>query len=89
MALFRKHKASAKENEPFITLIRVAQQDRAIQDQLITILTQNEFNRVSILNAYIEDLRLKQAPKEFIAAIACLLDNDIAKKALDILMKKG
>lgn len=85
MTFHRKNKTTAGENEPFVTLIRVAQEDPAIQNQLIFILSQNSFNRASILNSYIEDLHLKQAPRDFISALGCLLDDDIAQKALKIL----
>jgi hypothetical protein len=88
MPLFRKQKTSVEKTEPFITLIRVAQEDPEIRQQLLAILSQSSFNRTSILNSYIEDLRLKQAPEEFTVAIACLLDDDIAQKALDILKEK-
>ena len=85
MVLFRKRKKFAGQNDPFVTLIRVAQEDVEIRERLFTILTQNKFNRGSIINSYLEDMRLKQAPREFISAIACLLDDDIAEKALQIL----
>ena len=85
MQLYHQKNPSVGENETFVTLIRVAQEDAEIKKQLRTILSQDRFNRASILNAYIEDLRLKKAPKEFISAIACLLDDSIAAKALEIL----
>lgn len=85
MVLFRKNKKFAGQNDPFVTLIRVAQEDTEIRERLFTILSQNKFNRESILNSYLEDMRLNQAPQDFISAIACLLDDDIAEKALQIL----
>jgi hypothetical protein len=85
MALFDKKKKLADKKEPLVTLIRVAQEDVEIKRQLLAILSQNKFNRESILNSYIEELRLKHAPQKFISAIACLLDDDVAEKALEIL----
>ena len=85
MTLYQKTKPSVGENETFVTLMRVAKEDAEIKKQLLTILSQNRFNRASILNSYVEDLRLQKAPKEFISAIACLLDDRIAAKALEIL----
>lgn len=82
---FGKKNKSVGKREPFVTLIRVAQEDIQIKNHLLGILSQNRFNRESILNSYINDLTLKKAPQEFIAAIACLLDGDVAKKALEIL----
>lgn len=85
MGMFSKNKKTIGEKEPLITLIRVAQEDVEIKMQLLTILSQNKFHRESILNSYLEELRLKQAPQEFISALACLLDDDVAEKALEIL----
>ena len=85
MGLLSKKKKFIGENEPLVTLIRVAQEDVEIKRHLLAILSQNKFNRESILNSYLEELRLKQAPQEFISAIACLLDDDVAEKALEIL----
>ena len=85
MGLLSKKKKIIGENEPLVTLIRVAQEDVEIKRHLLAILSQNKFNRESILNSYLEELRLKQAPQEFISAIACLLDDDVAEKVLEIL----
>lgn len=85
MWLFGRNHKSVGKSEPFVTLIRVAQEDVQIKNLLLGILSQNRFNRESILNSYINDLTLKKAPQEFISAIACLLDGDVAKKALEIL----
>jgi len=85
MVLFRRKNKSIGKNEPFVTLIRVAQEDVEIKRHLLAILSQSKFNRESILNSYLDELCLKQAPQEFISAIACLLDDDVAEKVLEIL----
>lgn len=73
------------ENEPFVNLLQVAKDDPEIKNQLIVILSQPGFNRKSILNSYLDELRYKRAPEDLISAIGCLLDDDIAEKALSIL----
>ncbi len=73
------------KTEPFVTLIRVAREDVQLKNHLLAILSQNRFNRESILNSYINELTFKKAPQEFIVAIACLLDPGVAKKAFEIL----
>lgn len=73
------------DNEDFVTLIQVARENEDIRNQLLVILSQDAFNRVSIINSFIEDMRLKSAPKELISAIACLLDESAAEKAFEIL----
>ncbi len=83
--LLRKSTRSIAENEDFITLIRVAQEDSEIKSQLSSILALDAFNRKSALNTFLEELRLRQAPKEFISAIAALLDEEVAEQVLKIL----
>jgi len=85
MKPFGKKKDSVGENEPFVNLIRVAQEDDKIRSQLLGILSLDKFNRKSALNTLLEDMRLKGAPEEFVSAITCLLDDDVAEKALEIL----
>ncbi len=83
--LCRKSTQSIAENEDFITLIRVAQEDSEIKSQLSSILALDAFNRKSALNTFLEELRFSQAPKEFISAMATLLDEVVAEQVLKIL----
>jgi hypothetical protein len=85
MGLFRKKKNSVGENRDFVNLIRVAQEDAGIRTQLLGILSLDEFNRKSALNTWLEDMRLKRAPGQLVSAVNCLLDDDVAKKALEVL----
>ncbi len=73
------------DNETLVTLIRVAQEDREIRGQLIAILQQPAFHREWLLNSLITDLTIKDAPSEFISAIACLVDDKIAEKAFQMI----
>ena len=75
------------ENDAFIRLIQIAQEDKEIREQLIKILSLNSFNRKSALNTFIEHMLLKKAPKEFVEAVSSLLDENVAKKTLEILYK--
>ena len=85
MPIFQRAKTSVGDNQSFVVLMRVAQEDTAIRQQLVTILSRNAFHRKSILNSYVDDLRFKKAPPEFISAVACLLDDAVAERALDLL----
>ncbi len=76
------------ENESFVTLLQVARDNPEIKNQLVAILSQTGFNRKSILNSYLDELRYKRAPDDLISALSCLLDDNIAKKALEILKVK-
>jgi hypothetical protein len=68
------------DNETFVSLMRVAQEDPNIRRVIVGILTQSPFNRQSMLNTLIAEMKLKSAPVDFIQAIASLLDDDVANK---------
>lgn len=85
MKLFNRKTNSVAEDEAFVTLIRVAQEDADVRNQLLSLLSLDRFNRESALNTLVDDLRLKKAPKELVSAIASLLDDDVAEKTLEIL----
>lgn len=88
MTLINKTSRSGDSiTEPFVTLMQLAQEDREIKETLMAILSKDEFNRTSILNTYIEEMQLKGAPKSFISAIACLLDEGVAQKAYTVLQE--
>ena len=72
----------------FVTLIQVAQEDLEVKKQLLAILALDSFNRKSSLNSLIDEMRLKDAPAPFVSAIANLLDDEIAKKALAVIQGK-
>lgn len=81
----QKKEPPIAENENFINLMRVAQEDRDICRQLLAILSQTDFNRTSMLNTLIDEMRLKSAPPEIITALHCLLDRAVAQRALQLL----
>ncbi len=69
--------------EAFVTLIRAA--DSEFRTQIVNLLSLDEFNRKSALNTFLEHLRLNQAPRDLASAVAILLDQNVAQKALAIL----
>ena len=85
MGLFRNRDKIAGENEAFVRLIQIAQEDPEIRNQLMSILMLDEFNRKSALSSFIEQMRFRKAPDEFLQAITSFLDDKVAKKALQIL----
>ena len=76
---------SVAEDEVFIALIRVAREDPAIGDRLRGILGLDDFQRSSLLNTWIEEAKLRGAPREFTRALAHLRDAAIARRALEAL----
>ncbi len=76
---------SVAEHEAFVSLIRTAQQDPAIRSRLRAILDQPPFHLKSLLNTMVAEMQLQSAPADFVRAIACLLNDDVAQKARELL----
>ena len=83
---FLKRQQSRSNEDAFVALMVVASEDAEIRAQLLGILTQDRFNRYSLLNTWISDLKMQGAPDLFIEALAYLLDDDLANRAREILM---
>jgi hypothetical protein len=77
------------DNETFIDLIRIAQENIDIKERLMVILKLDRFNRNSILNTWLRDLKLQGAPKGLIEALSAFLDDGIAEKALEVIESKA
>jgi hypothetical protein len=73
------------QNAEFITLIQVASENREMGKRLKAILSMDSFNRKSMLNTWIEELRMKQAPASLITSLAFLLDDKIAETAFAVI----
>lgn len=71
--------------EAFVTLIQVAKETPDIRDTLLSILQKDEFQRSSMINTLMEEMRYKGAPGVLITAISSLLDDRVAQKALELL----
>ena len=74
-------------NETFIYLMKVVREERDIRNKLKSILKLDSFNRQSILNTWLHDLKLQGAPKDFIESLSYFLDDDIAEKALEVILE--
>ena len=88
MKLHRKDNCTVGDNPSFVTLIKVAKEDAETKKYLQAILRQPPFHRKSMLNMMISEMKLKSAPTEFIAAIASLLDDEVAAKASEVINAK-
>ena len=85
MKLFPKKSESAEATDPFVTLIRVARDDARIKNQLLKIVSLDQFNRQSALNTLIDDMQLEGAPAALIQAISNLLDDAVSEKTREML----
>jgi hypothetical protein len=75
------------EIDSFITMLLVACENRMVYDRLESLLSLPDLRRQAEVNAWVTDLLIAQAPRDFIAAIACLLDNQVAEKAYEVIYK--
>ena len=71
------------EVEGFITLLRAACDDRTVNDALEKLLALPDERRRALVHTWVSDLLVKEAPKDFIEAIACLLDDAVAEKVYE------
>jgi hypothetical protein len=76
---------SVAEIDSFITMLCVACEDKKINSVLEGLLSQPDERRRGLVHEWVSDLLLRQAPKEFIEAIACLSDDAIAEKAYEVI----
>ena len=88
MGDLEKSKTPIVDNETFIDLMRIAQEKDDIKKRLKFILKLDSFNRQSILNTWLHDLRLQGAPKKLIKAISYFLDDAVAEKALEVILNE-
>ncbi len=75
------------EVDGFVNMLRGACEDMEMHQTLEKILTQPDTERKQLLHALINDLRVKNAPRELIDAFVCLLDDEAAEKAYTVLYK--
>ena len=85
MQLSDKNKHFVSDDEDFIALVQVLKDDYKIRSKIEPILSLDQFNRKSTLNTWLEQLKFQQAPEKFINLLSCLLDDDIAKKLLQVI----
>ena len=76
---------SVAEIDGFITMLRVACEDREVNGRLAKLLSLPDQKRQAVLHAWISDLLIARAPRDFTAAIACLLDDKVAEKAYEVI----
>ena len=73
------------DNDTFVTLMRVAQEDSEIREVLDAILGQPSLRRKYELSRLIERMKAQGAPADFVLAIDALLDDQVADKAYEMI----
>ena len=71
----------------FITLLRAACDDKSMNDALDKLLSMPDERRKAFVHSWVSDLLVKQAPANFVEAIACLLDDAVAEQAYQVIFQ--
>lgn len=74
---------SVAEVEGFVDLLRAACADERINATLRRLLEMPDGKRQGVVHAWLTDLLIEGAPKEFTQAVACLMDDAIAERAYE------
>jgi len=75
------------EIEGFINLLRAACEDQKMNTSLQKLLSMPDEERRAFVQSWVSDLLIKEAPKDFTEAIACLLDDAVAEKAYEVIFQ--
>jgi len=74
-----------RRHESFINLIQIMQNDTVINKKIIKILKLDSYQRRSVINNWLEQLRKKNAPTNLTQTLAYLFDDIVAEKVLSLI----
>jgi hypothetical protein len=74
-----------QDYEPFFKLLQVMRDDPVINEKVLTILKLDPYQRRSIINNWLEQLRKQNALEGLQQALTCLFDDNVASKVLKII----
>ena len=77
--------ATPDEKENLTLFIHAAVDDPRMRSQILVIVRLDPFNRLSLLNTLIDEMTVKQAPKELLMALGSLKDDLIATRTREFL----
>jgi len=75
------------EIDTFITMLLTACENDMVHGHLEKLLSMPDRERQGAVHAWVSDLLIAQAPQDFIAAIACLMDDQVAEKAYEVIFE--
>ena len=82
LKLRSKNSIAVADNGSIVKLVRISRRDPSFKNRLVSILSLDSYNRALILNSLIENMWRNNAPKDLIAAISRLKNEEVAKKVL-------
>jgi hypothetical protein len=78
---------SVAEIDTFITMLRTACDDQMVHDRLERLLAMPDEKRRALVHTWVNDMLIERAPRDFIQAIACLMDDEVAEKAYEVIFQ--
>jgi hypothetical protein len=76
---------SVAEVEGFVSLLAAACNDSKINETLERLLAMPDERRKGLVHAWVTDLLIEDAPKDFVQAVACLMDDAVAERAYEVI----
>jgi hypothetical protein len=76
---------SVADIEGFVGLLKAACDDQQINATLERLLAMPDAQRQGVVHAWVSDLLIAEAPREFIEAVGCLMDDAVAEKAYAVI----
>ena len=78
---------SVGEIDTFITMLRAACDDPKVNEQLERVLSMPDSERKTLVRSWVNDMLVAEAPKDLVQAIACLLDDGVAERAYEVIVR--
>lgn len=76
---------SVAEIDGFVDLLKAACADQQINATLERLLAMPDAQRQGVVHAWVTDLLIAEAPRDFVQTVACLIDDAIAEKAWEVI----
>lgn len=78
---------SVAEVEGFVSLLMAACNDSKVNATLERLLSMPDDKRRNLVHVWVSDLLIEGAPRDFIQAVGCLMDDAIAERAYEVIYK--
>jgi len=78
---------SVGEIDGFVTMLAAACENDEVYERLERLLSMPDQKRQAVVHAWVKDLLIAEAPRDFVQAITCLLDDRVAEKAYEAIFK--
>jgi hypothetical protein len=76
---------SIADVEGFVGLLKAACNDPQINATLERLLAMPDAQRQGVIHAWVSDLLIAEAPRDFIEAVGCLMDDAVAEKTYEVI----